>query len=90
MIEINEIIMLLFGGGLILFIQLNLHYLKRIPQINILISSFYVLFAAFVFTILEGFFLDSFFNLLEHICYVLSPFTLLTWCYLVFIRKEAL
>lgn len=89
MIEINEIIMLLLGIGSILGIQLNINYLKRIPHIKILTSGFYVLFAAFVFTIAEGFFLGDLLNLLEHLCYLLSPVLLLLWCYLVMIKGKA-
>ncbi|MFA6771800.1 MAG: hypothetical protein WCS74_04055 [Dehalococcoidales bacterium] len=89
MIEINEVIMLLLGTGLILGIRLNIIYLKQIPHIKILTSSFYVLFASFVFTIAEGFFLGDLLNLLEHLCYLLSPVLLLLWCYLVMVKGKA-
>ncbi|MDD5122482.1 MAG: hypothetical protein PHX97_03755 [Dehalococcoidales bacterium] len=89
MIEINEVIMLLLGIGLILGIRLNINYLKKVPRIKILTSAFYVLFASFVFTIVEGFFLRDLFNLLEHLCYLLSPLLLLLWCYLVMVKGKA-
>ncbi|MDD5402839.1 MAG: hypothetical protein PHU52_06275 [Dehalococcoidales bacterium] len=88
MIEINEVIMFIVGAGLFLFIRLNAHYLTGIPHIKILTISFYILFTAFILTILEGLFLENIISFLEHICYALSSIFLLIWCYAVLIRKS--
>jgi DMSO/TMAO reductase YedYZ heme-binding membrane subunit len=86
--EIDKIIVLILGIGVIFFINISHRYLKRIPYIRILYTSSAALLAAFAFTILEGFYLETFFNLLEHLCYLLSTTILFIWCYLVLVKSE--
>jgi len=86
--EIDKIIVLILGIGISFFIYISHRYLKQVPYIRILYTSFAVLLAAFVFTILEGFYLETFFNLLEHLCYLLSTTILFIWCYLVLVKSE--
>ncbi|MBN1368907.1 MAG: hypothetical protein JW954_01560 [Dehalococcoidaceae bacterium] len=88
MIEQNEIIMLVLGIGVLVFIRLSLCHLRQIPAFRILIGSFGAVVAGFAFTVLEGIYWESLFNLLEHISYMTSSLLLLAWCFLVFIRKE--
>ncbi len=53
MTQENEIITLLLGIGVMIFILANNRKVKRIPVAIILIAGFYVLLAGWVLTILE-------------------------------------
>lgn len=100
MIYENEVVMLLLGVGVLIFILGSRPRLKRLPASNILIVGFYVLFPAWILTVLEGFFLEGsfwneFFNYPEHTCYAVSSVLVAIWCWKVFgsgtpSRKEAL
>ncbi len=90
MIQENEIVMVLLGGGVLIFTLTNRLRLKRIPEWKILISGFYFLRAGWTLTVLEGFFWKGTLNYLEHICYVVSAVIIAIWCWRVFgDRKEA-
>jgi hypothetical protein len=83
-IQENEIVMLLLGTGLFFFVWKNRSQLERIQGWKILESGFYILFTAWILTVLEGFFWKNLINYLEHICYALSSIILAAWCYKVF------
>jgi hypothetical protein len=87
-IQENEIVMLILGGGVLVFTLINLSRLKRIPAWKILITGFYVLLAGFVLTVLESFFWKDFLNLLEHMCYAASSAIVAVWCWKVFESKK--
>ena len=87
MIQQNEIIMLLLGIGCMIFIWVNKHKVKRIPLSKTLIAGFYMLVAGYVFTIVEGFLLRDFLNVLEHICYTASSILVAVWCWKIFAYK---
>ena len=72
MIQENEIIMLLLGIGVLIFILGNRLKLKRLPSSSILITGFCVLFVGWVMTVLESYPWKDFLNLFEHICYAAS------------------
>ena len=59
------------------------NHLDRIPFRRILIFSFRVLLVAWLFTVLEGFFLAKAFNVIEHACYACSSGALALWVYKV-------
>jgi len=86
----NEIVMLLLGVGVLIFILGSRPRLKDLPASNILITGFYLVLAGWVLTVIEGFFLpeDSFryefLNYLEHICYAISSVFVAVWCWKVF------
>ena len=84
MIQENEIITLLLGIGVMIFILANKQKVKRIPAAKILIAGFYVLLAGWVLTILEGLFWREFINVLEHICYTSSSILMAVWCWKIF------
>jgi len=88
MLRENEIVMLLLGGGVLIFILRNRFRLKRLPASKLLISGFYVLFAGWVLTILEDFFWEGIFNCFEHMCYAGSSLLVVFWCWKVFGSKE--
>jgi hypothetical protein len=87
MVQENEIIMLLLGIGFLTFIVTNRKKVKRIPESNTIIFSFYILMLAHVLTILEGLFWNEFLNLMEHICYAVSSILLTLWCWKIFSQK---
>jgi len=84
MIQENEIITLLLGIGVMIFILANKQKVKRIPAAKILIAGFYVLLAGWVLTILEGLFWRELLNVLEHICYTASSILVAVWCWKIF------
>ena len=83
-IQPNEIVMLLLGIVTGIFTVRNRSHLRRLPQTGILLTGFYVLAVSWLLTVLEGFFWNSFFNLLEHAGYALSSVLLALWCWKVF------
>ena len=88
MIQENEIITLLLGIGVMIFILANNRKVKRIPVAKILIAGFYVLLAGWVLTILEGLFWNDLLNVLEHICYTASSILIAVWCWKIFAYKK--
>ena len=88
MVHENEVVMLLLGVGVLIFILTSRLRLKLLPASNILTAAFYVAFAGWVFTVLEGLLWEGLFNYLEHICYAVSSILLTCWCWKVFARKK--
>lgn len=88
MIHENEIIMLLLGIGIFLFSLLNKPRFERIPESRILLTAYHVLLAAWVFTILEEFFLKGTLNFLEHFFYAVSAVLTALWCWKITLKKE--
>lgn len=91
----NEVVMLLIGVGVLIFILTSRPRLKCLPASNILIAGFYVLLVGWVLTVLEGFFCERLLDCLEHMCYAVSSVLVAIWCWKVFgsgtpSRKEAL
>jgi len=84
----NEIVMLLLGVGVLIFILGNRFKLKRLPSSNFLICGFYLLLAGWIATVLEGFLWSVFFNYFEHICYAGSSLLMLVWFLRVFKSKK--
>lgn len=80
MIQENEIVMLILGGGVFILTLVNQMRIKRIPAWQTLISGFYILLVAWILTVLEGFFWESPLNYLEHLCYTLSSILMAVWC----------
>jgi len=88
MIQENEVVMLLLGVGVSLFILGNRSQLRRLPASTILIAGFHVLLAAWVLTVLEGFFWKDILNFVEHLCYAATSVLVAVWCWKV-IGREA-
>ncbi len=77
----NEVIMLLLGTGVLMFILVNRTYVKKVNNWKILTWGYYILLSGWLFTVLEGFFLEYYLNLLEHICYAVSSVLFTVWCW---------
>ena len=88
MIQQNEIVMLLLGVGVLIFTIRNRSGLKRLPAHRILMVAFYLLFATWVATVLEGFIWNTFFNLVEHAGLAASSVLTAIWCWKIFTGKK--
>ena len=67
----NEVVMLLLGIGVLLFMLLRWPQFKQLPAAHLLLLSFSILLTSWVATVLEGLFAESSFyyqslNCLEH------------------------
>jgi len=84
MIQQNEVVMLVLGIGVAIFILGNYSQFKRFPSATVLVVGFSVLLAGWVLTVLESFYFPGFFNFFEHLCYAISTVLLTTWTWIVF------
>ena len=84
MIQENEIVMLILGIGVLIFIHINRSKLKRIPSLKMLVLGFYMLLAGWAMTVMESFFWGVLLNYLEHIFYTIGSFFVAAWCWKVF------
>ena len=84
----NELITIIVAVGVLIFIMLHYTALRKLPNFKILVSSFYVLIASWILTILEGFFFPAVLNLLEHIGYAISAILLALWLLPTSINQE--
>ncbi len=80
--------MLLLGLGTWVFIVKNRATLYRMPGSKILLAAYYVLVGTWFATVLEGFFYDVFFNLVEHAGQAVSATMAAVWCWKVFISGK--
>jgi len=87
MIHENEIVMLIIGLGVLIFLLGNRAQLKRIPSADFPLLAFYMLLAGWVLTVLEGFFWGELLNYLEHMSYAVASFLLVVWCWKVLWRR---
>lgn len=75
----DELIMLLLGLVVLVFILMNKTRLRKIPGYKVFVSAFFCFLAAWVFTVLEGIFWRETLNLLEHALYVSGTALLFIW-----------
>jgi hypothetical protein len=84
MIHENEIMMLILGLGVLIFVLGKRSQLKRFPSSGLLILGFYLLLAGWALTVVEGFFWELFLNFLEHACYTAGAVSVAVWSWRVF------
>ena len=90
MVQENEIVMLILGLGVLVFVVANRTPLRRFQASGILMVGFYLLLAGWTLTVLEGFFWEGLLNYFEHTCYAIGSVLVALWCWRVFGgRKEA-
>lgn len=82
MLREDEVVMLIMGIIVLLFILLNRNYLKKIQSWNILFISYLALLTGWIFTVFEGLFLEKYLNLLEHLAYAVSACMFAVWCWI--------
>lgn len=80
----NEIVMLLIGVGVLIFIQGNRQRLKSLPASNILIGGFCMMLGSWILTVLEGLFWETYLNYLDHALYAFGSILVAVWCWKVF------
>jgi hypothetical protein len=83
MVQENEIVMLVLGLGVLVFIMQSQRRLRMIPHRRTLLLSYVTLLIAWTSTVLEGFVFPHALNIVEHSCYMISMFIMLLWCYSV-------
>jgi len=86
LIQQNELITMLIGSGVAIYVLINHSRLSRIPSFKVLLISYLFLFAGWVLTVAEGFFLGSLLNFIEHLCYATGSILAAMWCWRVFMR----
>ena len=75
----NEVLMLIIGIGVLIFIVFNIGHIKNIKSWKLLLSGYFILLSAWFFTVLEGYILEKFLNIIEHLCYVFSSLIFVIW-----------
>ena len=90
MISENEVVTLLLGIGVLVFIGINRMEFRRLPESKTLIAAVGMFMASWMFTVLEGFSWEGFLNFLEHVSYAGGSILVAIWCWKLFGRKEAL
>ena len=88
----NEIVMLLLGVGVLIFILKNRIGLKRLPYYEILMTAFSLLLVSWFATVVEGLIAsllwNTFFNILEHAGLAASSVLTAMWCWKTFTGKR--
>jgi hypothetical protein len=87
----NEVVMLLIGMGVLVFILGNRARLKQLAASKILIVAFYLMLSGWVLTVLEGLFglfWEEILNFAEHLCTAVSSVFVAVWCCKVFGGRE--
>jgi hypothetical protein len=88
MIQSSELIMLILGIGVFVLRLIYKDEIKRIYGWKNLITAFYFLLFAWVFTVAEGFFWAFALNLAEHLCYAVSAVFMAVWCFRVLLSNK--
>lgn len=79
MFQSNEIITLLLGVGVLLFIAINHRMLRRMPRSGVLLSGFTLYVVGWFCTVAEGVIWLDTFNAIEHVCYALGGVMIVVW-----------
>lgn len=87
MIQENELIIFILCFGALLFVFINYGKLKSLPALRIFIISFILFTFGWFFTVIEGVIFEDFFNLIEHLCYILSSIMMIIWIVIFFKRR---
>jgi hypothetical protein len=85
----DEVIILALGVATAVLALSIRSRLKGFPLFGVFASSYIVLLAGWIFTILEDLLFREAMNMIEHFCYSASAFLLAVWCWRVFVRKES-
>ena len=85
--EEKELIIFLFSTGVLFFVLVQRSQLRRLPAGTILLTWFYFFWAGWGFTVIEDLFWGTFFNYLEHFCYMVGSLLIAAWSWAVFGRR---
>ena len=89
MLQENEVISCILTVGVVLFVLVNYRSVVRIPRSNLLLSALLFFLLSNFFTVCEGLWLEAFFNLLEHLSYMMALVLLAVWCRTIYHHKES-
>lgn len=87
MVHENELFLLGIGIMVLAFV-LSTSRLKRFPLPDLFIIAFAVLFAGWIFSVMEGFFMEDVLNVIEHVCYAGSSVLVAIWTWKTVGKKE--
>jgi hypothetical protein len=79
MIRESEVINLILGVASIPFLLFGLRG-RRIPGLRMMFAGFFLIVCAYIFTVVEGFYLYRFFNLLENLLLALAGLLFAAGC----------
>lgn len=79
MVQENELITMLLGFGILLFLIANRAHFIRVPSRRLLTISLLLFLTSWVSTVLEDFLWAVFLNLIEHISNLLGTLLLVVW-----------
>ena len=83
MLHENEMIMIVIGLTLLVFLVLNYRQLKQTPFFQLLFVSYCLSTTSWMMTVLEGFFFEASLNFIEHLCYASSAVLFAVWCWMI-------
>lgn len=84
----NEIITLLLGTAVLVFILINRKKLVKITASSLFISAFSLIYAGWFFSIFEEFLWKKSLNVIEHLSYAGSAVCIAIWFFRVFKKDE--
>lgn len=80
--------MLILGLGILMFLLFRRRDVKHIPAGRILFAAFTILVAAYVFTVLESYYLPWHLNMLEHLCYAITSLLVAWYAFRTFVQRK--
>ena len=81
MILENEVIVLLLGVALLVFLLVGRLRIREFPAYRVFLAGLFVLVLGWVLTVLEGEPPNNILNTAEHVCYAASSLLLAAWCW---------
>ena len=90
MIQENELLTFLLCLVTLAFVFLINKRIIIIPRFKIFIVAFVFLSFGWFFTVIEGIILGDFFNLIEHVSYLISAVSFLIWIIISIIKRGSI
>ncbi len=87
MFEDVELITLISGLGVFLFIIIDRRMFTLLPNSRLLVASYGLFLVGWVATVVESAIFPNVFNLIEHATYAAGSIALLIWCVITFKRS---
>ncbi|MFW6305458.1 MAG: hypothetical protein ACOC1V_06750 [Candidatus Saliniplasma sp.] len=88
MVEELEVVLLLLGIFVLIFIIANKRLKRDLPHYTLLVSAFLMYLLSWIFTNLENIMLYELLNLLEHTVQLIGTVLIAVWCWKIFGEKE--
>jgi hypothetical protein len=88
MFEEREVITLLLGVGVAVFIVQQIDLIRSVQHWRLLLTAFGLLFVSLACSVIEEFFLNALLNFTQHLCSALSAVSMAAWCAKTFRKAE--